>query len=159
MTDTTVVRKIRINHPGAGEWIMERAGGVFRPDMDHSLATYRGDEILGGFVLSQYLGNSIAVHDAGCDPTWCPRELLWMMFHYVFRQLNCGLLIAPTQSDNYRALALNLRAGFRLETVICNAVAPGVHLMVLTMDAGACRWLRVITPQSWYPGEIMRKVA
>jgi hypothetical protein len=143
--------EIRINEPGAGDWIMDQCEGVFRPGLDHSIATFEGEEIQGGFVFCQYLGRSIAVHNGGSHPRWCSRDLLWMCFHYAFRQLGCGKLIAPTASDNYRALAINLRAGFYPETIVRDAFARGRHLIVLTMEAGGCRWLRDITPQSWEP--------
>lgn len=151
-------KEILINAPGDGDWIMNRCEGVFRPALDHSIANYRSGEIQGGFVLCQYLGNSIAVHTGGKDPRWCSRDILWMLFHYAFRQLRCQMLIAPTPSDNYHALELNLRVGFHPETVIRDALAPGRHLMVLTMEARNCRWLRLI-PQSYLPGGLARKVA
>lgn len=145
------MKAIRINAPGAGDWIMAQTGGVFRPELDHSIATFNGDEMLGGFVFTQYLGNAIAVHDWGDAPGWCTRDLLWMVFHYAFRQLKCHKLIAPTPSDNRHALALNLRAGFKLETVIRDVFRPGCHLMILTMVATECRWLDIV-PQRYSPG-------
>lgn len=140
------MREIRINAPGAGEQIMQwSSGGVFHPGDDHSISTWQDDKLLGGFVFNQYVGNAIAVHDGSCAVNWCSRDLMWMVFHYAFKQLHCGKLVAPTPSDNTHALALNLRAGFKLEAVIRDLIRPGVHLMVLTMIETECRWLR-ITP-------------
>lgn len=145
---------IRVNEPGAGEWIMEQSEGHFRPDMDRSIAHYSSaGELLGGFVYCQYMGRSIAVHNAGKGPGWCTRELLWMAFHYPFVQLNCKKLLAPVASNNYRALAINLRAGFRLEAVIPNAFDRDVHLMVLGMEPSNCRWLQAITPKHYRSGK------
>lgn len=139
------MRDIRINEPGAGQQIMQWAGGSnFRPEEDHSLSTHDGDRLLGGFVFTSYMGNAISVHDGSCDQRWLSRDLMWMVFHYAFKQLGCHKLVAPTQSDNYHALDLNLRAGFKLEAVIQDLVRPGVHLMVLTMIETDCRWLRII---------------
>lgn len=152
------MKEIRIDEPGAGEWIMERASGVFRPGMDHSLATFEDGHLRGGFVCCQYLGNSIAIHDGGDGPGWCTRDLLWMVFHYVFCQLHCHKAYAPIASDNYHALDLALRAGWRLETVLRDAVAPGCHLMLLAMEPGFCRWLRII-PQQYLPAEIVERLA
>lgn len=148
---------IRINEPGAGKWIMDRCGGVFRPELDQSIASFRDGKIMGGFVLCQYLGNSICVHDAAENKRWCSRELMWMLFHYIFRQLKCHKAYAPTPSDNYHALELNLRAGWRLETVMRDAIASGRHLMLLAMEAGTCPWLLLI-PQSYFPGDVVEKV-
>lgn len=134
---------IRINHPGDGDWIMGRCEGVFRPGLDQSITAYVDGELQGGWVFCQYLGNSIAVHDAGRTRRWCSRDLIWMGFHYAFVQLGCGKLIAPTPSDNYHAIAINTRAGFKLEGILRDAVAPGRHLLLLTMEAGGCRWLDI----------------
>lgn len=139
------MKEIRVNAPGAGEQIMEWASGSpFHPGEDHSVANYAGDRLLGGFVFNSYLGNAIAVHCGACVTNWCSRDLLWMVFHYAFRQLHCGKLVAPVPSDNAHALYLNLRAGFKLETVVRDLIRPGVHLMVLTMIETDCRWLGII---------------
>ena len=91
------------------------------------------------------------VHDGAVDPRWCSRDLLWMLFHYVFVQLKCHKAYAPTPSDNYHALELNLRAGWRMGHTLRDALAPGRHLVLLEMEPSFCRWLRV-TPQSYLPG-------
>lgn len=139
------MKQIRINAPGAGERIVELSGGHnFDYGVDHSISTWDGDTFLGGFVFNQYVGNAIAVHDGADHPHWCSRDLLWTIFHYAFKQLHCGVLVAPTPSNNHTALALNLRAGFKLETLVRDLIRPGVHLMVLTMRETDCRWLRII---------------
>jgi len=60
--------EIRINAPGAGEWIMQRAGGAFIPGHAHSLSTHRDEEIQGGFVLDSFTGPCACVHMAGTAP-------------------------------------------------------------------------------------------
>jgi hypothetical protein len=145
------MKYIRIDEPGAGEWIMRRCGGVFAPERDRTIANYDGSEILGGFVLSGYLGAAISVHTAGDAPGWCSRDLLWMVFHYAFVQLGCRKVIAPVAADNHHALALDMRAGFRLETVITDVYPNGVDLMVLSMTPDHCRWLN-IKPTGYQPG-------
>lgn len=142
---------ILIDHPGDGQWILDRAGGTFVPGQDHSFGHYRRGELVGGIVASSYLGNLIALHAAGVDPGWCSRELLWMAFHYCFVQLGVHKVVAPVPSDNHRALNVDLRAGFQLETIIKDAWAPGRHLMVLTMTMAQCRWL-LIKPHDYVPG-------
>lgn len=126
---------------------MELCGGRFRPDCDHSLATFEGEKFLGGFVACEYMGNAIAIHDGAVDPRWCSRDLLWMLFHYVFRQLGCHKAYAPTPSDNFHALELNLRAGWRWGHVLENALAPGRHLVLLEMEPSYCKWLRIMPKQ------------
>lgn len=142
---------IRIDAPGAGEWIMERVDGSYTPGRDHSFASFRDGEILGGFVLCEYYGASMSIHMAGDDPQWCSRELLWMAFHYAFVQLGCRKLFAPVKSTNYHAIELNLRAGWHLEAVIKD-VYIDAHMMVLSMTKEACPWLDY-APTQWRPAD------
>lgn len=143
---------IRIDAPGAGDWIMSRVNGRFDSAVDHSFSSHDGSgAVLGGFVLCQYLGHSMTIHMAGDDAQWCSRELLWLPFHYAFTQLGCGKMLAPVRSDNYDALSMDLRAGWELETVIHDVYAPGVHMMVLSMVKATCPWLDY-TPKQWRVG-------
>lgn len=138
---------IRIDAPGAGEWVMQRAEGYFRDGWDHAFTSHRGDKILGGIVLSGYLGGSIAVHMAAEDRRWCSRDLLWLAFHYAFEQLQCIKVLAPLRSDNYKALEINLRSGWQIEAVLRDAF-PGAHMLVLSMTKDACPWLDY-SPRAW----------
>ena len=74
------MREIRIDSPGAGDWIMERAGGYFRDGVNHSFSTHRLDAngdgvILGGFALVGYTGAAMTMHMAGRDKSWFSRDL------------------------------------------------------------------------------------
>ena len=146
------MREIRIDAPGAGDWIMQRAGGVFTPSHDHSFATFRDGRIVGGFALCSYLVASMTIHAAGSDEKWCSRDLLWMVFDYAFCQLGLHKLIAPVPSSNTRALKVDLQAGFIVEALITHAAADG-DLMLLTMTREQCRWL-AITPRRWRVGSL-----
>lgn len=142
-----VVKHIRINEPGVGAWIMGQASGVFTEETDVSIANYRGDKLLGGFALTAYLDSSMCVHMAGTDPSWCSRDLLWMLFDYAFNQLGLYKLFALVRSTNYEALAQDLRAGFRMDTVLEDALPDG-HIFVLSMKRDQCPWLK-ITPRHY----------
>jgi RimJ/RimL family protein N-acetyltransferase len=151
---TTVGKQIRIDAPGAGAWIMRRCEGRFSQDTDHSISNWRDGKIAGGFVLSDYTGASMTVHMAGDDEHWCSRDLLWMVFHYAFVQLGCRKLIAPVRSNNYAALAIDLRGGWRIEAIVRDAY-PDAHMFLLTMDREHCPWLK-IKPKGWIYGPIER---
>ena len=149
------MRDIRINEPGAGAWIMKRVEGHFLEGVDSSISTHDDEgKIRGGFAFCDYLGASMTVHMAGNDEKWCSKDLLWMAFHYAFVQLNVRKLIAPVASNNYHALAIDLRGGWQLETVIEDAY-PDAHMMVLTMTRDTCPWLGII-PQQYFPGDMVR---
>lgn len=162
--ETTVVtppRAVRIDEPGAGAWIMERVGGNFSEDRDHAFSSHRGYQILGGIALTSYLGGSLALHMASEDPSWCTREMLWMVFHYAFEQLGCRKVFGPVRSDNYHAIATNLRGGWSVEAVLRGAF-DDADMIVMSMTKDACLWLDY-KPRDWRPGEVFssldRKVA
>lgn len=142
------MRTILIDAPGAGSWIMDRCEGVFNPLLDHSFSSHDGAQMLGGIVLGQYLGASMLAHMAGEDKHWCNRELLWLVFDYAFNQLGCIKVLGAVRSDNHRAISVDLRGGWHLETVIGDVYAPGIHMMVMTMTKASCPWLNY-QPKEW----------
>jgi len=142
------VTEIRINAPGAGEWIMKEAGGIFVPGYAHSLSTHDGDELLGGFVLSDFTGVCAGLHMAGKRPGWATRDLIWMAHDYAFNQLGVRKLLGLVRSDNYHTLSIDLRAGWQVETLIRDMYGDGVHAFVLTMKPEHCRWLDH-EPKGW----------
>jgi hypothetical protein len=141
---------IRIDEPGAGEWIMSRVNGVFTPGSDHSFSSHDGDKILGGFVLTYFIGGSITVHMASQDKRWCSRDLLWLVFHYAFEQLGCYKMLTPLASDMHEVIDMDMRAGWVFETIIRDAYAPGKHMLILGMTKEICPWLKH-KPKSWVP--------
>lgn len=147
------MKPIRINAKGDGEWIMERCGGAFRPGVDQSMCRYDGEERLGGFVFTHFLGSSIAVHSAGERHRWVSRELIWMLFDYAFNQLGTSMILAPVASDNYPALIMDMRVGFTLQATIRDAYEPGKHLMILALTKRDCRWLS-LKPRQHIAGKI-----
>lgn len=144
--------RIVIDNPGDGDRIMEKSGGMFNDKCEHSIAAYDGQRFLGGFVVGAFLGNSVAIHDGSDDPQWCTRTLLWMLFDYVFNQLGVHKAYAPVRSDNWSALSMDIRAGWRLEYVMLDAFEPGVHNVLLAMEPSYCKWLDV-RPVGYAPGK------
>jgi hypothetical protein len=139
---------IRINAPGAGEWIMKEVGGIFVPGCAHSLSLHSDGEVLGGFVLDGFTGVCACVHMAGKRPGWATRDLLWMLFDYAFNQLRVTKLLALVRSDNYTSMAQCLRSGWRVETLVRDMFGDGVHALVLYMTCDTCSWLK-IHPKGW----------
>ena len=130
---------------------MARLGGHFTPGWDHSFTSHQAGRILGGFVVSNYLGGSMTCHMASQDPRWCSRDLLWLVFHYTFVQCGCHKMITPLPSKTRDdVVALDLRAGWELEAVVKDAYAPGVHMLILTMTKDKCVWLKH-QPTVWAP--------
>jgi len=132
---------IRIDFPGAGEEIMRRVEGHFVPEFEHAFSAHRDERLIGGLVVGRYMGASAVVTAAGWEPRWASRDLFWLAFHYGFRQLKCHKLFAMVRSDNYHAMAVNMRFGWRLETVI-RGVFYGADMILLSMSEEECPWLK-----------------
>jgi hypothetical protein len=147
--------EIRIDEPGAGDWIMKQVEGYFTLGRDHSFSSHVDGEILGGIVVANYMGASATMHMAGGDAQWCSRDLLWMAFNYAFEQLGCRKLFGPVRADNYNALHINLRGGWSIETVLRDAYKD-THMVLLSMTKDQCPWLEYAPPAAangkyWLP--------
>lgn len=134
---------ICIDYADDGNWVMSRAQGVFNPRTDHCIAVHRDGRIRGGVVFTGYLGSAIVVHMAGDGTNWATRDFLWMVYDYSFNQLGVKKLIGLVQSSNLRAIAIDLRMGFRLEATISDIFPDGSDLLVLVMEKINAKWLNV----------------
>lgn len=140
-----------IDAPGAGEWIMSRVEGRFRPECMRVFSTHDAEgNILGGFVFCDYIENASAlINMAGERPGWCTRDLLWMIFEFSFHQTTVKKLFALIRSNNPRSLELCLRAGWRMETTVRDVYPDGVHAVILYMTEQTCPWLKH-RPKTWH---------
>ena len=127
------MKEIRLNHPGDGEWVMARVGGMFNEKTDHCVSLHRDGEIAGGLVYTSYFGNSIMMHVAGSEDNWPTRDFIWMIFDYPFNQLGVDMQLGPVASTNTRALSVDTRLGFVPVARIADVYAPGVDLIILQM--------------------------
>jgi hypothetical protein len=137
------VALVKIDEPGAGDWIAAQFQGTFNHGMDHSFSSHAEDDntILGGIMVSMFFGNSMTCHMAGQNQHWFSRELAWLVFDYCFNQCGCHKMFAGVRSDNHRALAINMRGGWQVETSLKDVFAPGVDMVVLWMTRESCPWL------------------
>jgi hypothetical protein len=137
-------REIKINHPGDGEWIMARVGGLYNRATDHSIAVHQDDEIKGGVVFTGFLGGAIFLHMAGTEGDWAFRDFLWMIFDYAFRQIGCRKAFGLVDASNLRALWIDLRLGFRPVGKLANVTLDGNDMLILEMERHECKWLDIV---------------
>jgi hypothetical protein len=135
--------EIRINDRADGEWVMMRVGSLFNPMLHHCIGLHRNGRVRGGVVFTDYIGAAIMVHMAGDETNWATRDFLWMVYDYAFNQLGVRKLLGTVAASNTRALAIDLRMGFHIETRIKDVLPDGGDLLILTMDRSDARWLKV----------------
>lgn len=136
-TDNDVVEFNNIAH---GHAIAEEAGTHYNPLCDIVIARSKRGRLLGGCVYQNYTGRSISIHIASFDPRWISRDLLWLCFHYPFVQLGCEYIFGQVPAHNLKALAFDLKIGFK-EVARIEGVFPEGDLVVVRQHRDECRYL------------------
>jgi RimJ/RimL family protein N-acetyltransferase len=132
---------IRFNVPEHGHAIAAAAGCTFDP-VNHTVIARENGRLLGGVIFQDYNRHSISAHIAGLVPNWLCPDLLWVMFHYPFVQLECKKIIGQVPSYNHRALAFDYKLGFKYVTRVPEVFHNG-DLIIIEMNREDCRWLRL----------------
>ena len=102
----------------------------------------RDGALVGGVVVDGFvLDARCSVHCAGVGKTWLTREFLFAVFDYVFRQLNCNVVVNPVSSANMDSLKFTAHLGFTEVCRIAGGCTDG-DLVLFTMTKGDCRWSR-----------------
>lgn len=131
---------VEFNNIAHGHAIAEASGTYYNPLCDIVISRSVGGVLLGGSVYENYTGRSIAMHTAGFVPKWISRDLLWVSFHYPFIQLDCEYIFGQVPAHNLKALAFDLKLGFK-EIVRIEGVFPEGDVIVMRMHRDECRYL------------------
>lgn len=134
------LKGIEFNNVAHGHAIAAAVGTLYNP-ANTVIARVRDGELLGGFMLDRYTQASICIHMAGFRPNWMNRSILCILFDYIFNQLRCKKAFAHVKETNRRAMDINLRAGFKFDTILKD-VYPDGDLHILSMYDRECRWIR-----------------
>jgi hypothetical protein len=113
---------------------------TFRDGLDVAIARYRGDELMGGVVFTDYYyHHSISVHAHSWNPRWLNRDLLYVIFDYPFNQLKVKHLFASAREDK---TSFDLNIGFRIVARV-EHFYPDTAKVWMRMDREDCRYLDV----------------
>lgn len=85
---------------------------------------------------------SVSMHQWAKHPKYFGREILRESFRYAFEIGDKRVAIAVVRSDNPRALAVDMKIGFKPQTVIPDAYGLGVDMHILTLKRDECRWYK-----------------
>jgi RimJ/RimL family protein N-acetyltransferase len=133
---------ILFNNPDFTRAVCHRASAIVNIEFDISICSVANGKLLGGVVYSNYTGSggSVLCHMAGWSPHWMTRDLLYVGFDYPFNGLKVRKIFATIPSDNWNAIHINKRWGFRDECTLTD-VYPGADMIVLSMQREDCRFL------------------
>lgn len=134
--------EIVINDAAHGEAIAEAAGVIFNPSAHQVISRAVDGVLYGGVILTDYTGASITMHMAGFGDNWANRNILWAVFNYAFNQLEVKKVFGQVPETNTRALEIDLKLGFSVETRVKDVFKDG-DLLVVSMYRDQCRWLRL----------------
>lgn len=101
-----------------------------------------GGELAGGVVYSEYRGHDIRANIAATSPRWLSRDVLWQLFTYPFKQLECARITVIVSDDNPRSERLARWLGFTPEGRLRAGMSMGKDALVFGMLKHECRWIR-----------------
>lgn len=141
---------IVFNNKEHGRIISRAIPRQFNVESDPVISNVREDgTLLGGVTFDGYTRSCIFMHQAGFDPHWMTRDLLWAAFDYPFNQLGVVKVCGTIPSSDERLVRLNHKIGFVEECRVKDGY-PGADMIVLSMTRDQCRWLQ-ISPRSIKP--------
>lgn len=124
-----------------GAWVAERTGRTCPYSAFEAFGVEQDGVLIGGFIVDNYVKNARAtIHAAGEGKRWVSRELLFAMFDYVFRQLNCRVLVNSVNVSNTASMIGTRKLGFTEVHRIPNGAGDS-DLAIFVMQKQACRWL------------------
>ena len=91
-------------------------------------------------------GSTVVAHMAvAAASRFLPREFLWYIFYYPFRQLHASRILAPISPSNPAAQRIVIHLGFTLEATLSpSQESPTIYF---SMVEAQCRWLSLKEPQ------------
>lgn len=135
--------RIVVNDPEDGQEIAAAAGAYFNPACDNVICHHRGDERLGGQILTGYTGESISGHTASWSPHWINRDMIFMCFDYPFNQLGVKRIFGQVPEDNWHALEFNRKMGFKQVARIEGVYRHNIACIVMCLEREDCHLLKV----------------
>lgn len=135
---------IHVGETDHGEQIMRAAGSRFTPVTMQVISRTEKGKLYGGVIYENYTGDggSVVVHIAGFVRNWINRDLLWIMFDYPFRQLNCVQAFAQVAANNTECLQFCRSIGWK-QVIRLEAVYPDGDMVLLRMWRDDCRFLNI----------------
>lgn len=127
-----------------GERLMASIDAKFSPITMEVISRTENGELYGGLIYENYTGpgGSVEVHIASFHPRWLNRDMLYVMFDYPFRQLDCVQGFARVKAKNEACLKFCKSIGWK-EVIRLEGVFPDDDMVLLRMKRDECRYLDI----------------
>lgn len=137
-----MVRRVIFDKERVNPWVAERVGrnSPWEGRGYQAFGIEKDGELIGGVVIDSIVaGVRCSIHCAGEGRRWLTRELLFIVFDYVFRQLDCKVAINTVDADNEPSLRFTTHIGFT-ELARVPEGAGDCDLVILTLPRNNCCW-------------------
>ena len=122
------------------DFIERRTGGKYY-DYE-AIGIEKNGELVGGVVIDEYVENTrCAMACAGDGGRWLSRGFLPIVFDYVFRQLDCKVVIITIESSNEKSIKLMKHIGFLPVYTVRNGGSNGCNLIIFEMQNSHCKYI------------------
>ena len=121
-------------------FVQERTGGTYY-DYE-AIGIEKNGVLIGGVVIDGYIENSrCSMACAGDGGRWLTRDFLPIVFDYVFRQLDCKVVIITIESSNGKSIKLMTHIGFLPVYTVRNGGSNGCDLIIFEMQKSDCKYI------------------
>lgn len=131
---------IELNNHQHGVAIAGKARCQYHPESDVVFSNSRGNELLGGFIYTDFTGSCVNVHMAAFSKRWLSPDMVWLMFDYPFAKLGVRKIVAKIKASNTAALDFSEHLGFTAEARIRHFFPDG-DAVIVSLYRENCRWL------------------
>ncbi|PHV09888.1 hypothetical protein CSQ89_19215 [Chitinimonas sp. BJB300] len=122
-------------------WVCERIG-ITPFDDYRAIGLVHGNALIAGTVYERFSECDVNLHVAAASPYAMTRQFLVASFYYPFITAGKRRVTGLVPANNQRALAFDLKLGFKREGLIRRALPGGEDLLVLGMLREECRLIQ-----------------
>lgn len=124
-------------------WVCDELGIRFIPTAGTALGFVRDNELVAGVYFNNYDEQQVVLNAAAKPRSrWLDRRGLWVIFNYVFNDLECARATAFVPASNKRSIKLLRQIGFVLEGSLTRAAPGDESMLIYRMLREECPWLK-----------------
>lgn len=135
---------IHVGNKEHGRRIMQSIQSDFANVTMEVISRSENGILYGGVIYENYTGKggSVLVHIGAFRDNWINRDMLYVMFDYPFRQLDCKQAFCQVAGKNVHARKFCKSFGWE-ELVTLEAVFPDDDMILMRMKRDQCRFLDI----------------